>query len=66
MIGDVYIVVCRDDRDPDGTPGGYCLATRATFESAAEAERYAATVSPSREPLVIAGRFHQLRLPRPA
>lgn len=49
-----FIVVCTDD-------GVYYLATRRIFATRAIAEAYARTINPSRLPLVIEGRFHQLR-----
>lgn len=53
---DRYLVVCLDE-------GVYFIATRRVFATRAEAEVYAQTVAESRIPLVIAGRFHQLRFP---
>jgi hypothetical protein len=58
-----YIVVCRDDMNY-GVRGEYVLATRQTFATLKEAARYAVTVNESREPLVVSGRFGQLRPPR--
>lgn len=65
--GDCYIVVCRE-----ALPGVYMgskqrrrfyyeLATRQTFSTGAEALTYARTVSASRKPIVVTGRFFQLR-----
>jgi hypothetical protein len=51
-----YIVVCTDD-------GSYYLATRQVFATLDDAYAYLATIAPSRTPLVIAGRFAQLRFP---
>jgi len=56
-----FIVVCRNDRNADGTPGPYGLATRRVFSSEEQAQTYALGVSPSREPLVVRGRFDTLR-----
>lgn len=56
-----YIVVCREDRQPDGTPGNYTLLTRTVFLTEEGAAEYASGVSPSREPLVVKGRFAGLR-----
>lgn len=56
-----FIVVCRNDRNADGTTGPYGLATRRVFTSEAAAKDYAAGVSPSREPLVVQGSFDTLR-----
>jgi hypothetical protein len=58
---EAYIVIAREDRTPLGTPGRYTLATRAIFKTAEEADEYAAGISPSREPMVVPGRFNQLR-----
>jgi len=57
-----FIVVCRSDRTPDGEKGEYVLATRRVFTSREVADHYAATINPSREPLVIRGRWFELRL----
>lgn len=59
---DLYIVVCRDDRISPRKAGPYVLATRQTFPTRAAAEAYRQTCARSRRPLVIAGRFHQLRI----
>ena len=56
LPGCAYIVVCTDD-------GHYVLATRQTFDELAEAVAYANTVADSRKPLVIEGRWDQLRGP---
>jgi hypothetical protein len=58
-----FIVVCRDDRTAHGDAGGYVLATRQVFADYASAAAYARTVNSSRDPLVIEGRFHELRIP---
>ena len=42
----MYIVVCKDD-------GKYVVGTHTMFRTREEAESYASTVSPSREPLVV-------------
>jgi hypothetical protein len=52
----IVVVVCTDQ-------GCYYLATRQVFATRAEAETYLLGVADSRHPLVIAGRFGQLRLP---
>jgi hypothetical protein len=57
-----FIVICRDDREPDGTQGRYALATRQVFHTEEDATKYAEGISSSREPLVIPGQFDQLRL----
>lgn len=57
-----YIVICRDDRYSETSPpGDYILATRQVFRDAQSALDYAATVSPSREAIVVEGRWRQLR-----
>lgn len=56
MIEGTYIVVCTDE-------GQYVLATRQTFGTREAAQEYAATCSESRRPLVVEGRWHQLRGP---
>ncbi len=61
MGDDYYIVICRADRIGRRTPP-YVLATRRVFDTPAAAATYAATVSPSRAAIVVAGRFHQLRI----
>ncbi|OHD23798.1 MAG: hypothetical protein A2Y38_17055 [Spirochaetes bacterium GWB1_59_5] len=54
------IVVCREDRKPDGTKGDYTLATRTVFENAVAAQRYAGGISDSRDPIVVPGDFEGL------
>lgn len=56
-----FIVICRADRQEDGTKGDYELATRRVFESQIAANKFAAGISSSREPLVILGEFDNLR-----
>lgn len=51
-----WIVICLD-------AGEYVLATRQLFANRADADDYANTCSQSRWPLVVEGRFAQLRLP---
>ena len=55
-----YIIICRDDGTAD-QPGPYILATRRVFTSRADAEDYARAFAHSREPLVVGGRWGQLR-----
>ena len=57
----MFIVICRDDRNEDGTPGAYALATRTLFPNKATALLYAQGLSASREPLVVEGDFNNLR-----
>ena len=58
-----YLVICRADVIFDGTSGPYVLATRQVFPTREQAAEYAATIAHSREPIVVEGRFHQLRVP---
>jgi hypothetical protein len=60
---DSFIVICRADTDAYGQRGEYVLATRQVFRRRMVAEAYANGVAQSREPKVIAGRWHQLRQP---
>ncbi len=60
-LTDYYVVVCRSDRDTGTLAGPYELATRTVFETSESAEKYAAEISASRAPLVVAGRFAGLR-----
>jgi hypothetical protein len=59
LSDDQYIVVCLDSDGDNHT--SYVLATRQVFMSPIAAARYAQTVASSRNPLVIAGRFTELR-----
>lgn len=57
-----YIVICktgRSERRPEDER--YVLATREIFRSKAEAYEYAKGVAKSRQPIVVSGRFNQLR-----
>jgi hypothetical protein len=47
-----WVVLCRLDRAAPDTPGKYALATSSGFQTREDAERYASTVAPSRDPLV--------------
>jgi hypothetical protein len=58
-VGGCFVVACKDT-GVDGV-ARYYLATRETFPYREEAEEYASTCSPSRDPIVIEGRFFQLR-----
>ena len=49
-----FVVICKAE-------GQYLLATRRVFETREEAEAYARTVSESRDPIVVEGRWGQLR-----
>jgi len=49
-----YITICREDRQEDGTPGSYVLATRQVFDTLEEAQRHIEPISASREPQVVA------------
>ena len=59
---DFFIVVCRADKTPDGERGKFELATCTLFRTRVDAEDYAVGVSPSRVPLVVNGRFLDLRV----
>jgi len=59
---DRFIVICRDDTI-GRLKGPYVLATRQTFGTRRAATGYARTVNLSRDPIVVSGRFHQLRDP---
>lgn len=56
-----YVVICRDDVKPDGSPGDYVLATRRVFENAKLAQEYAGSINASRAPLVVEGDWKNLR-----
>ena len=58
-----YVVICRADR-VGNKPGNYVLATRRVFTSKRTAKAYAAECSPSREAIVVDGRFTELRFDR--
>jgi hypothetical protein len=47
-----YIVICRDDSAPDGTPGNYVAATHRLF-TAEGAAQYAPSVAASRAPRIV-------------
>lgn len=48
-----YMVLCREDRKLDGTPGRFVVATQKQFSLLEEAQHYVATISSSREPKVV-------------
>lgn len=49
---DAWRVLCRDDRQPDGSPGAYALDSH--FFAVADAARdYASGISPSRFPFIV-------------
>lgn len=50
MKAQFYYVICRLDREQDGTKGRYqlCRSSSAPFASLAEAKRYAEEINPSR------------------
>lgn len=60
-MGMTYVVIAREDRSPDGTPGRYTLATRRIFLAEEAAKRYSVGISPSREPMVVPGDWRTLR-----
>ena len=47
-----YIVICRDDSGPDGTPGNYIAATHRLF-TAEGAAQYAPSVAKSRQARIV-------------
>jgi hypothetical protein len=55
-----YVIICRDDGTED-CPGAYVLATRRVFADLATAEHHASTIATRRKPIIVAGRWHQLR-----
>jgi hypothetical protein len=48
-----FMIVCRDDTQPDGTKGKFVLATRRTFKDMFKALKYGQSISPAREPKVL-------------
>lgn len=50
---EVYRVICKETKAEGAPRDGYVLATRATFTSFEEAERYADGISPSRSPRIV-------------
>lgn len=58
-MNDKFLVVCTDDKR--GGKSAYYLATRRVFNTYDEAEKYAATISESRDPVVVEGDFANLR-----
>ena len=58
---ELYVVVCMGDAVEGYPRGAYELATRTVFASKVAAVAYAATLAISREPIVVQGRFGQLR-----
>ena len=51
-VGD-FLVLCREDSLPDGSPGNYVFATSKTFKEYREALRYLETISTSRNPIMV-------------
>ena len=47
-----WYVICREDRNPDGSPGRLYIKNQ-PFDSAADAHAYARTIDKSREPKVL-------------
>ncbi len=58
----LHMVICRADTLDRQPLGDYVLATRQLFYSRVEAEQYARTISAAREPIIVWGRFGELRL----
>jgi hypothetical protein len=53
--GEDYVVICRDDA------GFYTLASRRYWHVWEHALAYSKTIAPTREPIVVSGRWHELR-----
>lgn len=49
---DQYLVLCREDREPDGTKGKYVLVGK-PHDRIEDAHHYSRTVSESRVPVVV-------------
>lgn len=65
MAGGTYVVICRlgkREREPGET--AYTLATREVFPTREKASTYARTVAKSRRPVVVSGRWAELRIPK--
>ena len=60
-----FVVVAHEDRTAEGERGEWTLCTRRLFMTRKDAHEYARGVSPSREPLVVGGRFTELYWPSP-
>ena len=58
---DFYIVICMGDREEGFPRSAYELATRTVFASKEAAVEYAGSIAISREPIIVQGRFHDLR-----
>lgn len=56
-----FVVVCREDA-AEGGIGGYTLATRQVFTNLSGAYHCAAGINEARQPLVVSGRWFQLRM----
>lgn len=56
-----FIVICREDKKEDGSPGKYTLATRTIFPSEEAAKMFADGCAYAREAIVVGGRFTELR-----
>lgn len=62
-VKESYVVICRGDRrSEDDPPAPYELASRRVFDIREDAVIFAAAFASGREPLVVEGRWHQLRL----
>lgn len=56
-----YLVICRSDRLSAKKAGPYVLATRQIFATKDGADAYRKIINRSRQPLVVTGRFGELR-----
>ena len=57
-----FVVLCRADK-VSRKNGPYVLATRRVFRTWVDAEGYAAGIADARKPLVVEGRWQELRFP---
>jgi len=51
----MFLVLCREDTRPDGSPGDYVVTAKRSgpFATEEKAMDYAASINPSRYPLVV-------------
>ena len=56
----LFAVMCRADRQVDGSPGEYEFGTRQVFDRQQQAIDYAMTFSASREPIVVQGDWRHI------
>lgn len=58
---EAYVVIAREDRLSGDKKGRYTLATRSIFDTEEAAQNYADSLSHSRDPIVVPGRFGSLK-----